>query len=165
MKPAAAIGAVFVVTLLLAIGSVAGAYRLKPDLFGTGPSQAAAADTASRAAAKADSSVAPDTASATLAAGIDTVRILRDSIAAMSRAMAAEDAMVRRKPAPRDTVDMQAMKQRAKLLEAMSPEEAARLIGTMPEREARAVILAVKKRQAGKILGAMEPRLAARLIR
>ena len=123
--------------------------------------------------ARADSlHAAPDSATGkTETPKLEIPRLYADTLNEMRRQLAAEQARTqelnRRMTSQAQAVDSAREQQRrnfAKMIEAMSAEDAARVLQNMDDSDIRTVLMAVKKRQAGKILGALEPRRVAKLM-
>jgi flagellar motility protein MotE (MotC chaperone) len=102
---------------------------------------------------------------------LEIARLYADTLNEMRRQLALEQARAQEASKHASTgvpsADSARQKQKkdfAKMIEAMSAEDAARILQKMDDADVRTVLMAVKKRQAGKILGALEPSRAARMM-
>ena len=68
-------------------------------------------------------------------------------------------------PVTPDTAKIKDQKAKAKVLEAMPPENAAKILANLSDDESRELLKYVKTRQAAKILAAIQPERASRLLR
>lgn len=64
-----------------------------------------------------------------------------------------------------DSVRIEQLRMKAKLLEAMDPASAAKILTNLEDDEVKIMLMALKKKQAGRILAELEPKHAARIIR
>jgi len=120
----------------------------------TPPVARSAKDTAAAAPAKDLSQLKPDTAKP---APQKTSEAQPESL------LAAADTLKSAPPADSTAVDE--IKVKAKLLEAMNPENAAKILTNLNDTEVKGLLMKMKNRQAGKILSALEPDRAARIMR
>ncbi len=110
-------------------------------------------------------------------AAMDSVALYRDSINVLLAALAAErdKAQIAPASAPFDSSAPQAaridstrektQKSRAKLLEAMPPEDAAKILANLSDEETKELLKYVKARQAAKIIASIQPDRASKLFR
>ena len=75
------------------------------------------------------------------------------------------NAIVNPSQQPADTVGRPDWKSTAKLIEAMSVEEATKILKQMSDQEVKQILAKLKKRQAGKILAIFEPDRAVKILR
>jgi flagellar motility protein MotE (MotC chaperone) len=160
----------FLALLLIALGLLS----VKPELF-TGILKAPVqAPQQGKTAQGSVPEPAKDSALSSAQNADTTRRLTLDSsivveLTAKARGLESEvDSLKRRlqtaKAAPDSTAE-QNWKSTAKLIEAMSPEEASKILIQMSDTEVKQVLARVKKRQAGKILANLDPDRAAKILR
>ncbi|MGA9120042.1 MAG: hypothetical protein WB699_11830 [Bacteroidota bacterium] len=109
--------------------------------------------------------------------GEDSIALFRDSINVLVAALSAERVKdhTLTEETHRDSVQVSQVvsdssteklqKSRAKLLEAMPPENAAKIIANLSDQETKELLKYIKARQAAKILAAIQPDRASKLLR
>lgn len=95
----------------------------------------------------------------------DSVTILLKELAAREKTIAELERRIIKQHATTDSLKHVREMQYAKLLEAMSAEEAAKVLANMKDSEIKSILLKIKTKQAGKILAALEPKRVARLMK
>ncbi|HUN65410.1 MAG TPA: hypothetical protein VMW43_04865 [Bacteroidota bacterium] len=162
--------AVFTGSLLLLFQVALILLMVKPGLFlGKGAVAPGAAAVVDTLAAQAKPPAGGQQAAAAASTGIsaDSVQSLRNQLNSARDLIAQMQAQIKPNvpaPAP-DSTQMKLHKEKAKLLESMSPENAAHVLKNMDDDDVKNIIMFVKKRQAGKILAMLEPERAAKIFK
>ncbi|HTY39070.1 MAG TPA: hypothetical protein VMH23_18270 [Bacteroidota bacterium] len=173
-------------TVILIVGSIISFLTLlmvalivrssKPELFGGAPAgpQQPAANVAKPAGHDSTHAGGVQDSTALAAQTSDSTRPHTDTVLVAqltSKAKMLEtqvDSLKRQLNAPKpkaDTTMQQDWTSTAKLIEAMSADEACKILKEMNDSDVKQVLGKVKKRQAGKILAALDPSRAAKLLR
>lgn len=172
---------VIAATFILSAIVVFGTLMLRPDLLKGSATMAPVVDSTAIAHApkyvREYAGPTPEELAAPKPGAIDSVAIFRDSINVLIAALAAERDRALTAPAvsqsdstvPQaarvDSTREKTQKSRAKLLEAMPPEDAAKILANLSDEETKELLKYVKARQAAKIIASIQPDRASKLFR
>ncbi len=178
---------VLVATFILSAIVVFGTLMLRPDLLKKSATVSPAADTVKAAAApkylREYAGPTPEELQGPKSAGPDSVSVYRDSVNILLAKLSVQGpaqptqnpvaqvaepqsvAAVVPPPAAVDSAKIKLTKSRAKLLEAMPPEDAAKILSNLTDEETKELLKYVKARQAAKIIASIQPERASRLFR
>jgi len=178
---------VLVATFILSAIVVFGTLMLRPDLLKKSATVSPAVDTVKAAPApkylREYAGPTPEELQGPKAAGPDSISVYRDSVNALLAKLSAQGAarptenpvapVVEPQPvatvappaAVVDSAKIKLTKSRAKLLEAMPPEDAAKILSNLTDEETKELLKYVKARQAAKIIASIQPERASKLFR
>lgn len=172
---------VLVATFILSAIVVFGTLMLRPDLLRGSATMTPAVDTAAIAHAprylREYAGPTPEELRGPKPPSTDSVSVYRDSVnvllAELSAARAKGEALPTAGPqtvavpqtAVVDSAQIKLQKSRAKLLEAMPPEDAAKILANLTDEETKELLRYVKARQAAKIIASIQPDRASKLFR
>ncbi len=172
---------VIATTFILSAIVVFGTLMLRPDLLKGSATMAPAVDTVAIAHApkylREYAGPMPNELMPPKPVAPDSVAVYRDSVNALLAALSAErdKGTVAAVPVQQDStapvtasIDssrMKLQKSRAKILEAMPPEDAAKILLRLSDEETKELLKYVKARQAAKIIASIQPDRASKLFR
>ncbi len=172
---------VIAATFILSAIVVFGTLMVRPDLLKGSATMQPATDTVALAHApkylREYAGPTPEELVAAKKAEADSLTMYRDSIASLMTALTAEREKAQAVPvaekidsttpqaATVDTAKEKLQKSRAKLLEAMPPEDAAKILANLSDEETKELLKYVKARQAAKIIASIQPERASKLFR